>query len=81
MTQYGPVYTPGGGEPPAADGPCPGNLGRRTIKGQDGKPVRQPVALQNGVAKPPCSRPDELSFEVYNEKDFSVFGELFTPPR
>lgn len=67
----------GGGDP--GDGPCAGGLGRRAILGQDGKPVRQPVALQNGVAKPPCFRPDELEFEVYPAFDFGVFGEVNTP--
>lgn len=63
------------------DGPCEQGLNRRAIKGQDGKPVRQPVALQNGIAKEPCLRPDRLSFYVYREEDFNpVFGEVFTPP-
>lgn len=62
------------------DGPCDGNLQRRAIKGQDGKPVRQPVALQDGVAKAPCLRPSELWFEVYPEQEFTpTFGEVFTP--
>lgn len=62
------------------DGPCPGGLGRRAIKGQDGKPVRQPVALSGGVAKAPCFRPDELWFNVYQEEAFGpTFGEVFTP--
>lgn len=61
-------------------GPCEGGLSRRSIKGQDGKPVRQPVALQNGVAKAPCTRPDELWFDVYASEDFGPpFGEVFTP--
>jgi len=62
------------------DGPCGGNLNRRAIKGQDGKPVRQPVALSNGVAKAPCLRPDELWFDVYEPLPFgTVFGEVRTP--
>lgn len=62
-----------------ADGPCAGGLGRRAILGQDGKPVRQPVALQNGKAKDPCLRPDALLFNVYRERNFGVFGEVTTP--
>lgn len=53
---------------------------RAQIKGQDGKPVRQPVALQNGIAKPAGQPPDELEFFVYEELDFMApFGEVFTP--
>lgn len=57
---------------------------RAQIKGQDGKPVRQPVALAGGVAKPAGERPDICNapngFDVYHEKDFTTpFGELFTP--
>ena len=72
-----------------SDGPCEGNLNRRAIKGADGKPVRQPVALLNGVAKAPCLRPEELWFEVYpldnpsgdpEEPSFNnQFGEVRTP--
>lgn len=62
------------------DGPCDDNLGRRAILGQDGRPVRQPVALQNGKAKAPCLRPNRLEFQVYAENDFmGPFGELRTP--
>lgn len=61
-------------------GGCEGVAGRRSILGQDGKPVRQPVALQNGKAKPACERPNALYFEVYTKEEFSpVFGEVFTP--
>lgn len=53
---------------------------RAQIKGQDGKPVRQPVALNNGMAKAAGQPPDALKFFVYPEKDFSTkFGEVFTP--
>jgi hypothetical protein len=54
---------------------------RAQIKGQDGKPVRQPVALNNdGTAKPAGAKPDALDFRVYPEQDFAgPFGELFTP--
>jgi hypothetical protein len=53
---------------------------RAQIKGQDGKGVRQPVALQNGMAKPAGQPPDVLQFFIYEREDFSsVFGEVFTP--
>lgn len=57
---------------------------RRQIKGQDNKPVRQPVALENGVAKPAGQPPDVVNngdgFHVYFEANFMVpFGEVFTP--
>lgn len=53
---------------------------RRQIKGQDGKPVRQPVALNGGAAKPAGQAPDALEFYVYSEEDFlPTFGEVFTP--
>lgn len=53
--------------------------GRRTIKGKDGKGVRNPVALNGGVAKAPGLAPDALAFHIYEEKDFSAFGEVYTP--
>lgn len=53
---------------------------RAQIKGQDGKPVRQPVALQNGMAKAAGDPPDALAFEVYEKVDFMApFGQVFTP--
>jgi hypothetical protein len=53
---------------------------RAQIKGQDGKAVRQPVALNNGIAKAAGEAPDALEFFVYEEKDFATpFGSLFTP--
>lgn len=57
---------------------------RRQIKGQDGKGVRQPVALANGMAKAAGQPPDIVNggngFLVYEELDFSApFGEVFTP--
>jgi hypothetical protein len=57
---------------------------RAQIKGQDGKGVRQPVALVGGVAKdagePPNIANDGIGFLVYEKRDFApVFGELFTP--
>ena len=53
---------------------------RALIKGQDGKPVRQPVALENGMAKQPGEKPNALSFLIYRELGFHVpFGEVFTP--
>lgn len=61
-------------------GPCPDDARRRVILGQDGKPVRQPVALRNGIAKEPCEAPDELLFFVYERANFGrQFGELNTP--
>jgi hypothetical protein len=53
---------------------------RSTIKGQDGKGVRQPVALAGGVAKTPGDPPDELEFKVYKELNFGgAFGQVYTP--
>jgi hypothetical protein len=53
---------------------------RAQIKGQDGKGVRQPVALNNGIAKDAGQPPDALEFFVYEERDFAgPFGEVFTP--
>ena len=60
--------------------PSTGGTKRAQIKGQDGKGVRQPVALNGGVAKAAGEAPDALEFDIYQEKDFMVaFGELFTP--
>lgn len=68
----------GSGEDPLGD--CPEDPRRRAIVGEDGKPVRHPVALSKGVAKPPCQPPDELTWEVYEFTNFLVqFGELDTP--
>jgi len=54
--------------------------GRRTIKGKDGKGVRNPVALNGGVAKAPGLPPDALEFNLYILRDFgAAFGEVFTP--
>jgi hypothetical protein len=54
--------------------------GRRTIKGKDGKGVRNPVALNGGVAKAPGLPPDALEFFLYKREDFvAAFGEVFTP--
>lgn len=47
---------------------------RAAILGADKKPVRQPVALYYGVAKPAGLPPDPLEFRVYRETDFSAFG-------
>jgi hypothetical protein len=53
---------------------------RRTIRGQDGKGVRQPVALNNGIAKEAGEPPDALEFYVYAERPFvPQFGEVYTP--
>ena len=58
---------------------------RKTILGQDKKTVKQPVALQNGVALPAGSPPQVINAgngaEVYVAVDFmSAFGEVYTPP-
>jgi hypothetical protein len=56
---------------------------RAQIKGQDNKPVRQPVALAGGVAKPAGQPPDVINngngVDYYLALDFSVFGEVYTP--
>lgn len=54
--------------------------GRRTIKGKDGKGVRNPVALNAGIAKAPGLPPNALEFNLYEAKDFNAqFGQVFTP--
>lgn len=61
-------------------GTCPDDPRRQAILGQDGKPVRHPVALSRGVAKAPCEEPDKLTWLVYDYENFSnQFGELETP--
>jgi hypothetical protein len=56
---------------------------RAQIKGQDNKPVRQPVALVGGVAKPAGQPPDVINngngVDYYLALNFSVFGEVYTP--
>jgi hypothetical protein len=56
---------------------------RAQIKGQDNKPVRQPVALAGGVAKPAGQPPDVINngngVDYYVPRDFSVFGQVYTP--
>lgn len=53
---------------------------RAQIKGRDGKGVRQPVALNNGIAKAAGEPPDPLRFRVYPKQNFGLaFGEVFTP--
>ena len=48
---------------------------RKTILGVDGKPVRQPVALSNGVALAPGSTPVALDFAPYSSTSYvSFFG-------
>lgn len=75
---YGVSDSGGGGS--GEDGACGDGINRRAIRGQDGKPVRQPVALQNGKAKGPGCRPDALLFEIYASQAFgAVFGEVTTP--
>lgn len=58
---------------------------RKTIVGQDGKTVKQPVALAGGVALPAGSPPQIINggegAQFYATKDFyAVFGQVFTPP-
>lgn len=53
---------------------------RATIKGSDGKPVKQPVALENGIAKAAGQKPDVINggdgVEVYETNDFgNTFGD------
>ena len=59
----------------ASDG-TPSSTGTRraAILGADKKPVKSPVALASGVAKTPGQAPDSLTFYLYPESDFSVFG-------
>ena len=47
---------------------------RNGWKTADKKPVKSPVALASGVAKTPGQAPDSLTFYLYPESDFSVFG-------
>lgn len=54
--------------------PQTGGTKRAAVLGADKKPVKQPVALANGVAKTPGEEPDVLEFKLYRETSFSVFG-------
>jgi hypothetical protein len=54
--------------------PATGGTSRAAILGADKKPVKAPVALSNGVAKAAGQKPDALAFRLYQETDFSVFG-------
>jgi hypothetical protein len=54
--------------------PQTGGTKRAAVLGADKKPVKQPVALANGVAKTPGQKPDVLTFKLYRETSFSVFG-------
>ena len=47
---------------------------RAAVLGADKKPVKAPVALTSGVAKDAGSAPDALTFKLYKETDFTVFG-------
>jgi hypothetical protein len=51
-----------------------GGSQRVAILGADKKPVKSPVALAGGVAKPAGQKPTALTFRLYRETDFSVFG-------
>jgi hypothetical protein len=65
--------------------PAPYGTKRAQIKGQDGKGVRQPVALNaDGTAKEPGQKPNVINgsagVRVYQELPFDgPFGQLFTP--
>jgi len=50
---------------------------RRSILGVEGRPVKQPVALANGVALPPGTPPVALDFDPYAKV---VFGTKFGTP-
>jgi hypothetical protein len=53
---------------------------RAAIKGLDGKPVRQPAGLNQGVALKPGTPPVALDFRVYRELPFTErFGTIYTP--
>lgn len=54
--------------------PTAGGSLRAAVLGADKKPVKQPVALASGVAKAAGEKPDALTFHVYRETNFSVFG-------
>jgi hypothetical protein len=54
--------------------PTAGGTARAAVLGADKKPVKSPVALSNGVAKAAGSAPDALTFRLYPETNFSVFG-------
>ena len=54
--------------------PTAGGSQRAAVLGADKKPVKAPVALASGVAKAAGSSPDALTFKLYKETDFSVFG-------
>jgi hypothetical protein len=47
---------------------------RAAILGADKKPVKSPVALAYGIAQTPGTQPNALTFHLYKETDFSVFG-------
>jgi hypothetical protein len=59
----------------SSDGtPTAGGSYRAAILGADKKPVKSPVALSNGIAKTAGSPPAALTFKLYPENNFSVFG-------
>ena len=47
---------------------------RAAILGADKKPVKAPVALNNGVQRTVGGDPDTLTFKLYKETSFTVFG-------
>lgn len=57
---------------------------RRAIVGQDKKPVKQPVALANGIALPAGTPPEVINdgagVQIYESLAFiPVFGQIYTP--
>jgi len=60
--------------------PTGSGTNRIQIRGQDGRGVRQPVALANGVAKPAGQPPDVIVVDYYIPQNFGgTFGEVYTP--
>lgn len=58
----------------SAGTPSASGTKRAAVLGADKKPVKAPVALASGVAKDAGQPPDSLTFKLYAETDFSVFG-------
>lgn len=58
----------------SAGNPTSSGTQRAAVLGADKKPVKAPVALSSGVAKSPGQPPSVLTFKLYAETNFSVFG-------
>jgi hypothetical protein len=53
---------------------------KASFKGQDNKGSKSPVGLDGmGMFVTPPTKPAILQINVYQEKDFSIFGEVYTP--